>query len=244
MISYNNISDFKEIHYNGIDVSKAYTSDGLVWSKTSPEPPQPTGTTTAITYTASSKLNVKLSAFTPNATAETFADGVGTIEFANNVTAIGEAAFVNCRSLTSINIPNSVTTIGGYAFWKCESLSSITIPSGITIIGEWAFNECIALTSCTIGSGVTRIGYYAFTSCSGLTSVTIPSGVTRIGEYAFEGCTRLTSIKVEATTPPKLEVYGGQFYNTNECPIYVPYASVSAYQTAWDDYANRIQAIQ
>ena len=197
MISYNNISDFKEIHYNGIDVSKAYTSDGLVWSKTSPEPPQPTGTTTAITYTASSKLNVKLSAFTPNATAETFADGVGTIEFANNVTAIGEAAFVNCRSLTSINIPNSVTTIGSYAFWKCESLSSINIPNSVTIIGEWA----------------------------------------------FEGCTRLTSIKVEATTPPELEVYGGQFYNTNECPIYVPYASVSAYQTAWDDYANRIQPI-
>ena len=39
---------------------------------------------------------------------------------------IGEEAFYNCNSLTSITIPNSVTTIGKYAFCECSNLASIT----------------------------------------------------------------------------------------------------------------------
>jgi len=36
------------------------------------------------------------------------------------------------------------------------------------------------------------------------------------------------------------------FYDTNNCPIYVPAASVDAYKSAsgWSAYASRIQAIQ
>ena len=37
----------------------------------------------------------------------------------NSVTSIGDDAFYNCESLTSINIPNSVTNIGDSAFWHC-----------------------------------------------------------------------------------------------------------------------------
>ena len=36
-----------------------------------------------------------------------------------SVTTIGNSAFENCNSLTSIEIPNSVTTIGHYAFYYC-----------------------------------------------------------------------------------------------------------------------------
>ncbi len=37
----------------------------------------------------------------------------------NSVTNIGDSAFYDCKSLTSINIPNSVTNIGDEAFWGC-----------------------------------------------------------------------------------------------------------------------------
>ena len=36
-----------------------------------------------------------------------------------DVTSIGERAFWDCSSLTSITIPNSVTSIGNFAFYGC-----------------------------------------------------------------------------------------------------------------------------
>ncbi len=62
------------------------------------------------------------------------------------VTSIGEWAFYNCSSLTSINITNSVTSIGELAFYGCSNLTSITIPSSVNSIGESAFLNCKSLT--------------------------------------------------------------------------------------------------
>jgi hypothetical protein len=41
------------------------------------------------------------------------------------VTNIGNYAFDDCRSLTTITIPNSVTTIGNRAFAHCRRLRNI-----------------------------------------------------------------------------------------------------------------------
>ena len=65
---------------------------------------------------------------------------------AEGVTSIGESAFENCRSLTSVTIPNSVTSIGRYAFYYCTSLTSVTIPDSVTSIGGSAFYNCTSLT--------------------------------------------------------------------------------------------------
>ena len=58
---------------------------------------------------------------------------------------IGNSAFYNCSSLTSITIPNSVTSIGDRAFYSCDSLTSITIPNSVTSIENYAFYGCEAL---------------------------------------------------------------------------------------------------
>ena len=46
----------------------------------------------------------------------------GTYNVPNGVTNIGDLAFFDCRSLTSITIPDSVTSIGNSAFQYCSSL--------------------------------------------------------------------------------------------------------------------------
>ena len=121
--------------------------------------------------------------------------------------------------------------------------TTFDIPDGTTKIGSYAFYIYKSLTDITIPSTVTSIDAYAFHGCSKLTNVTIPDSVTTIGNYAFKKCSFLKSITIKATTPPTLG--SNPFDNTNNCPIYVPAASVDAYKTAtnWSAYANRIQAI-
>lgn len=145
---------------------------------------------------------------------------VESVEIGNCVTIIGNSAFINYFYLHSITIPNSVTTIGNDAF-ILDGLRSINIPDSVTSIGEKAFKNCHNAKNLTIGSGVTYIGNEAFLGCSGL-----------------------TSIRVEATTPPTLG--SDAFNDTNNCPIYVPAASVDAYKSAsiyWSECADRIYPI-
>ncbi len=110
--------------------------------------------------------------------------------------SIGNYAFRNCDSLTSVVIGDGVTSIGDGTFYNCKSLTSVVIGDGVTSIGSDAFYWCDSLTSVVIGDSVTSIGSNAFSGCNSLTSVTIGNSVTSIGEYAFFGCYSLTSITV------------------------------------------------
>ncbi len=125
-------------------------------------------------------------------------------EIGAQCTSIGNAAFYNCSSLTSIVIPNSVTSIGERAFYSCSGLTSIDIPNSVTSIGNNAFYGCSGLTSIVIPDSVTSIGIMAFSNCSSLTNCTIGSGVTSIDGNAFRSCSSLTSIISNATTAPTI----------------------------------------
>jgi hypothetical protein len=63
------------------------------------------------------------------------------------VTSIGQGAFFDCSTLTTVSIPNSVTNIGVQAFDTCSSLTRATIPSSVTSIGFEAFRACTSLTN-------------------------------------------------------------------------------------------------
>jgi hypothetical protein len=109
-------------------------------------PPQP------ITYTASAKLEevtsipssgLHVNAFNTSIKSHMFENGVGTIEFDDDVTSIGQYAFYKCSGMTSIEIPDSVTSIGSGAFNGCKGLTSITIPDSVTSISNNTFDSCI-----------------------------------------------------------------------------------------------------
>jgi putative cell wall-binding protein len=126
----------------------------------------------------------------------------------DSVKRIGGSAFADCRSLTSVTIGNSVTSIGDSAFYSCSNLTSVTIPDSVTSIGDEAFADCRSLTSVTIPDSVTSIGYGAFSNCRSLTSVTIPDSVTSVGDGAFYYCSSLTDV----TIPDSVKRIGGSAF--------------------------------
>ena len=134
--------------------------------------------------------------FGANIVSNEYKDGIGVITFDNDVTKIGDYAFYECDSLTSVNIPDSVTSIGKDAFDRCYDLISVTIPDSVTMIGEQAFMSCQSLKSVTIPDSVTKIEYRTFGFCDTLISVTIGNNVTKIGECAFEQCDNMTSVNI------------------------------------------------
>ena len=130
----------------------------------------------------------------------------------SSVTDIGDGAFENCASLTSITIPSSVTSIGSKGFKGCDSLTSINIPSNVTSIGNGAFGYCDSLQEINVDEdnnnyssldGVlfneakTEIVKYPDNKVG--TEYIIPSSVTSIGGYAFRDCWSLTSITIPSS---------------------------------------------
>jgi uncharacterized repeat protein (TIGR01451 family) len=160
------------------------------------------------------------------------------------VTRIGERAFYDCRSLTSVTIPDSVTSIGSYAFRSCTSLTSIDVendnPNYASIDGV-LFNKALTqlITSLdgkqgayTIPDSVTSIGNYAFYNCTKLTSVTIPNSVTNIGSNAFSRCTSLTAYVYE-------DSYAEQYCIDNSISYEYP---LPTYPTALEQYLPSVYA--
>lgn len=172
----------------------------------------------------------------------TFADaGTHYIEFTPTGNTIGTRVFAyTCVKITDVTLPEGITTIGGECFSGCKMLTGVTLCNSLTTIGAQAFMNCSALTEIHLTSGVTTIDAEAFRNCSALTGITIPSSVTTLGAEVFEGCSGLTVMEFEGTTPPT----PGNAYSLGDVsytfPIYVPASSVSAYQTAYPNYASRI----
>ena len=174
-----------------------------------------------------------------------------------SVTSIGDCAFSNCTSLTSITIPNSVTGIGANAFEYCSNITSLTIPDSVTSIGYGAFNGCTSLTSITIPNGVTSIGGSAFegtalldkqttpvkyadswvVNCdSDVENVIIKSGTKGIANSAFSWCSSLKSI----TIPDSVTSIGyNAFFNcTSLKSITIPDSVTSIGESAFDSCSN------
>lgn len=95
------------------------------------------------------------------------------------------------RDITNVVIPDNVTTIGNNAFIYYTNLQSVIIPSSVTKIGDSVFYACTSLESINIPNSVTTIGDFAFAGCTNLTDIIIPN-VKITGDGVFENCNKLT----------------------------------------------------
>lgn len=93
------------------------------------------------------------------------------------VTRIGQDAFYDCKSVTSVSLPNTIKSklevIESGAFGNCEGLTSIKIPDTVTEIGQFAFLQCINLKTVYMGRGLKTVRYNAFGYCEALERVDI-----------------------------------------------------------------------
>ena len=122
-----------------------------------------------------------------------------TLIIGENVMNIGDHAFRDCKSLTTVTFSDSVVNIGDSTFSGCSSLTSVALPDSMKSIGDYAFYACSSLTSVIIGGGMKYIGNGAFWLCSNLTSVAIGGSVTIIGYVAFYSCSSLIDIYYAGT---------------------------------------------
>ena len=169
--------------------------------------------------------------------------GYTTTTEALNLTEIEARGLEGKTNLTSLinilyNFPNLVK-INNNAFLNCTNLRNVDIPRSVTYLGATAFDGCTSLENCYMdNSQIDSLHASTFLGCSALITVTLPSTLTYVGEWAFHNCGSLIGLYCYATTPP--EVYNGAFDDKSNIRLFVPSASVSAYQnsTYWQGFKN------
>ena len=157
-----------------------------------------------------------------------------TVIIPDSVTTISSNAFEGCISLTSITIPNAVTSIGYDAFKNCDSLITVNIPNNVTSIGSSAFEDCDSLTTIGIAGDLASIGSFAFRYCGSLTTVTILEGVESIDGFAFADCPSLTTVYI----PESVQYISGYaFFGSTSLTVY---CAVHSELDGWDEDWNYI----
>ena len=167
---------------------------------------QAAGTTNDLEYTVNSDQSITITGYNGTATELQIPEEIDGYP----VTNIGDEAFLNFKTLESIEIPNTVTTIGMGAFLGCDNLKNIVIPESVTEIGSMAFSACISLKDIRLPSGIINIEDSVFLLCSNLESIEIPDTVTEIGSMAFSACENLKNIVIPESVT---EIGMGAFFN-------------------------------
>lgn len=145
---------------------------------------------------------------------------IKTVILGKNISFIGEAAFLGCKSLCvvqwnstlraigsaafgdtaleDIHIPNRVAYIGSSAFSgsKCRN---VTLPSNLLAIEHGTFSGCKLLKTIIIPSCVRKIGSAAFSDCDFLSDVYLNEGIIKIDDHAFLNCTNLKTIDIPSS---------------------------------------------
>ena|GEM_PF-6755046 len=135
------------------------------------------------------------------------------------------------RDIETVVISENITSVGEWAFIDCYNITSVEMP-GVTRIEQVAFNGCTNLTSIYMPS-VTNIGSMAFNICMNLTSVNMPK-VTNIGSMAFRNCTSLYDVYFGLETPPVVETDAFQNIAPGARAIVPPDGTWPAEGTVWN----------
>lgn len=115
------------------------------------------------------------------------------------VSVLGDYAFADCLSLTSVTVGYQPDTFGEGMFAGCKSLAKADVKEGVTNLGAYVFSESgVEDFDVSLPETLTAIPSYAFYK-SAMTNVELPSSITSIGGYAFAQ-SGITKIDIPAVT--------------------------------------------
>ena len=131
---------------------------------------------------------------------------IQSFEVPATMTTISDMMFMDCKSLTSIDLPNNITKIGNKAFMG-SALVAIEIPETVTQIGEYAFANCTALTTVEFAERKTpyTFGAHAFDGATSLTEIELDEHITGLAPYMFANTGMVTYTIPEFITNVNVE---------------------------------------
>jgi len=91
------------------------------------------------------------------------------------VTRIGNGAFSNCFTLSSIATPNCLTNVGTFAFSRCTNLMEVYFQGNVTNLGNGAFSNCTSLTTVYFQGNRPTLGTNVFSGDNNANVYYLPS---------------------------------------------------------------------
>ena len=162
----------------------------------------------------------------------------------DNITKIGENAFNECTSLTTIKLPAELKTIDKQAFRSCSNLATVDYGTKVETIGDGAFWSTGALKKFFFKGSVKTLGADAFRE-SGLTCVHLKGDMT-IGKEAFMDCKSLKYVEFPATssaTQPLTYVAEGMFAGCTSLPFITLPTTVTEIKTKAFDGCSSLKYV-
>ncbi len=170
-------------------------------------------------------------------------------------TIIEGDAFSGCTNLETVQFPLYLKQINGDAFLNCKNLKKVKISSALSFIHNTAFAGCTSLEIFDLGSSTTQEKVWrVILDSPKLKTAYLPKGILDItvtpkaeecfipsGVEQLHGIFKERTLHFKGNTPPTVKEPGYQSFAPQNCTIYVPKGSMTAYYATMGDGNKLIQ---
>ncbi len=165
------------------------------------------------------------------------------------IKAIGNSAFQNCKTITSVTFNDELTSVGNYAFNGCTNLESITFNENLESIGDYAFCRCSNVTSQLIlPDTLSHLGFNAFSGMTNVTDIVVGKNIKELNhessDYSpFYGLTGVKTITFLSDTPISVTYGDGYTINAFEPLVSLEtiYVTTQAYQAFVEKHNTKVE---
>ena len=184
-------------------------------------------------YGASNLIEIELTNYMTEIAGSAFEKtGLTSIVIPDNILAIKDKAFAECRDLVgTVTLPKYLRSLGRQAFYKCSAIEHFVIPDTLSEIDNQAFQDCISLLDFEFPSSLTYVPNNMLQGCSSLTHIEVPETVEMLAGGVFNNCENLEKVILKN---PNLET---GYLNFGKCPKLVtagPIGGEYNIEFAWD----------